>query len=140
MKKYSHQITKFQSTLPHDGEVIIEIISLLYPDLNIDWANQRGNIKIEVHPCYTWVTVKYKDIVNFALDNHGAKINGQSIYGKIDSTIYKRAQFYFKVLMFSDRPGHETSEIRKQRVDKLLRSKGYQKPTFEEWFNEYHTD
>ena len=141
-KKYKHKETEFQKTFPYDGEAIINIIEILYPDLNINWNNERGNLIVMPHPYYTWVEVKYKDgnCISFGINNHYAEYNGEYIYGELSPEIYKKLNFKFEVIPFNTKCNENISEKRKERVHKLLKSLGYKKPSFQEWWNEYHTD
>ena len=142
MKKQFHKPTEFQYTLPEDGKTILKIIEVLYPDVDVDWSKERGNLHVSIHPCYTWVDVKYKDgdFIHFSLDNHECLINGQSIFGEVTNQTYKNGKFIFKVIPHNAKLSNQISEPRKRRVDKILRDAGYKKPSFEEWWREYHTD
>lgn len=137
MKNTIHRKTEFQLTLVEDGKTIIDILELLFPDITIDWSTERGNLKVTAHPHYTWVEVRYKDFIKFAIDNHACKINGQTVFGSINPARYNQANFYFDVIIFGN---NDVPEIRRERVNKLLRNAGYTKPTYKEWWNEWHTD
>lgn len=144
LNESQHHVTDFQQRLINDGETIVKIVQTLYPDLKINWAEERGSLKVSAHPHYTWVLIKYKDghCVDFAIDNHEGYINGQSVTGQITSDTYKMANFPFKIIPFKTRSrcNKDISEPRKKIATKILADAGYTKPSFEEWWREYYTD
>ena len=111
--------TEFQKTFVNDGKAIIEVIELLYPDMNCDWQSERGKIRITAHPYYTCVRVKYGE-TDFYIDNHEARYNGSAVFGHVEPGLYKKIQFSFSVTI-------PISDKRKQLLNKLLMSFGYKK-------------
>ena len=140
MKTYKP--TQFQKRLMEDGKTILAIVEALYPDMDVDWDIERGNLKIEPHPHYSWLMFRYKEgnYLDFAIDNHEAKLNGISICGKITPQTYNDADFSFRVIPFRNKYSKEISETRKKRVDKILRNAGYKEPKFDEFWYYYHKD
>lgn len=141
MKKdqYTHKITEFQKNFIEDGETILKVVEALYPDVDINIHN-RGKIKVTSHPYYTWVEIKYENwvgdnFINFAIDNHEC-----GLWGKISNEIYNKASFKFNIILFSDcKYNKSVTDVRIKRAQKILKDAGYKKPSFEEFWNEYHT-
>lgn len=146
-KVHKHIQTVFQTRFKENGEdirqLLVKIIEVLFPDMEIDWQQERGKIEVSCHPCYTWVEVKFMG-VNFALDNHEFTADGRDVFG---SGILKNPQTYvnfeqkFKVIVFKSSGYYkEVTDVRKQRAERLLKKFGFPKPTWEEYHNELNVD
>ena len=142
MLEEKHFPTKFQKRLMEDGKTILAIVEALYPDLDVDWDVERGNLKVTPHPHYSWLMFRYKEgnVVDFAIDNHEATMNGVPIYGSIATDVYNYLDFSFKVIPFKNKYNKGISETRKKRVGRILKDAGYLKPKFDEFWYHYHKD
>lgn len=140
-------MTELQQKLSKDIETILKLIEIAYPDIDPDILQSKKD-QINTYPKYTWLCIRINRWFEFAIDNHNASWisdDNLRVFGTIKKSDFKQMKFRFEGIFFvgtqlNESLSDEQKEVRCKKFDRLMRERGYQTPSLEEFWREYHRE